>query len=177
MVRVGRRQADDDTDRHHAIQTVYQPGSFTPLLRIETEMANRRRRGTGAWRRCCKRTRCDATGGAVGDAGEAGAGTARGAVSAESEAWLAQCGLTAERWPRSWRRNTSRSGNFIFTTRPPGTAAGAHQPGRGNGVAGEYDEWGNLLGETSAQHLQQRTVCRDSSMMRSRGCITTVTVL
>ncbi len=39
--------------------------------------------------------------------------------------------------------------------RPPGTAAGAHQPGRGNGVAGEYDEWGNLLGETSAQHLQQ----------------------
>ena len=22
-------------------------------------------------------------------------------------------------------------------------------------MAGEYDEWGNLLGETSAQHLQQ----------------------
>ncbi len=39
--------------------------------------------------------------------------------------------------------------------RPPGAAAGAHQPGRGNGVAGEYDEWGNLLGETSAQQLQQ----------------------
>lgn len=59
--------------------------------------------------------------------------------------------------------------------RPPGTAAGAHQPGRGNGVAGEYDEWGNLLGEESAQHLQQSPVCRDSSMMRSRGCTTTAT--
>ncbi len=61
------------------IQTVYQPGSFTPLIRIETEngeQAKARHRSLAEVLQ--EDTGGDATGGAVGDAGEAGAGTARG---------------------------------------------------------------------------------------------------
>ncbi|EHF24827.1 hypothetical protein EUBG_00974 [Escherichia coli O104:H4 str. C236-11] len=37
LVRLGRRPADHDTERPGAaIQTIYQPGSFTPLIRVET---------------------------------------------------------------------------------------------------------------------------------------------
>ena len=41
MVRLGRRQADDGTDHTTRIQTVYQPGSFAPLIRIETDNGER----------------------------------------------------------------------------------------------------------------------------------------
>ena len=77
-----------------------------------------------------------------------------GAVSAESEAWLAQCGLTAEQMAAQWRMNTSRSGGCIFTTvttvdcRRRSSARKAKRRG-----AGEYDEWGTLLG--NPHHLHQ----------------------
>ncbi len=79
MVRVGRRQADDDTDRHHA----YPDGIPAGELHAAPENRNREwRTGEGAAPEpgggVARGHGCDATGGAVGDAGEAGAGTARG---------------------------------------------------------------------------------------------------
>ncbi len=55
-------------------------------------MANRRRRGTGAWRGVAGGHGGDASGGAGGDAGGLERELRAGAVSAESEAWLASAG-------------------------------------------------------------------------------------
>ncbi len=41
MVRLGRRQADDGTDRHHAYPDGIPAGSFAPLIRIETDNGER----------------------------------------------------------------------------------------------------------------------------------------
>ncbi|EOC6674179.1 TPA: RHS element protein, partial [Escherichia coli] len=79
------------------IQTVYQPGSFTPLLRIETENGEQAK----ARHRSLAEVLQEDTG--VTLPAELAVMLGRlerelraGAVSAESEAWLAQCGLTAE---------------------------------------------------------------------------------
>ncbi len=58
-----------------------------------------------------------------------------GAVSAESEAWLQQCGLTAEQMKNQMEAEYIPRDTSSLPLRPPGRA-GAHQPGRGNGVAG-----------------------------------------
>ncbi|WP_020219306.1 hypothetical protein, partial [Escherichia coli] len=79
------------------IQTVYQPGSFTPLIRIETENGEQAK----ARHRSLAEVLQEDTG--VTLPAELAVMLGRlerelraGAVSAESEAWLAQCGLTAE---------------------------------------------------------------------------------
>ncbi|HGU4916269.1 TPA: RHS element protein, partial [Escherichia coli] len=79
------------------IQTVYQPGSFTPLLRIETENGEQAK----ARHRSLAEVLQEDTG--VTLPAELAVMLGRlerelraGAVSAESEAWLAQCGLTVE---------------------------------------------------------------------------------
>jgi YD repeat-containing protein len=39
----------------------------------------------------------------------------------------------------------------------------------------EYDAWGNVLRENNPHNLAQLSACRDSSSMKRRGCIITVT--
>ncbi len=79
----------------------------------------------------------------------------QGSVSEESQQWLAQCGLTAEQMAAQLEAEyIQEDGNLIFTTATTGDCR-AHQPEGETAWQGEYDEWGNLLGETSAQHLQQ----------------------
>lgn len=52
MVRLGRRQADDGTDRHHAYQTVYQPGaSRRSSASKQTTMKTGGKRNAAAWRK------------------------------------------------------------------------------------------------------------------------------
>ncbi|VEA65244.1 RHS family protein [Salmonella enterica subsp. salamae] len=57
MVRLGRRPADYHADGADPIQTIYEPGSFTPLIRVETateELDALRRHRMLAW---CSRRR------------------------------------------------------------------------------------------------------------------------
>jgi uncharacterized protein RhaS with RHS repeats len=83
------------------IQTVYLPGSFTPLLRIETEMTELARAG---YRTLAQKLQQDANVTfppvlvTMLDGLEAELRC--GEISAANQQWLAQCGLTAEQMAR-----------------------------------------------------------------------------
>ena len=169
-----------DTTR---IQTVYEPGSFTPLIRIETENGEREK----AQRRSLAETLQQ-------EGSENGHGVVFPAelvrlldrleeeiradrVSSESRAWLAQCGLTVEQTGQHrWSRNTHRREKLIFTTATTGdcrwrsSAKTAIRRGAGSMMSGAT----SLMRRTRIT-CTSRTVCRGSSMMRSRGCTITVT--
>ncbi|HGX8744747.1 TPA: RHS repeat-associated core domain-containing protein [Escherichia coli] len=79
-----------------------------------------------------------------------------GAVSAESEAWLAQCGLTAEQMAAQMEAEYIPERKLhLYHCDHRGLPQALISPEGETAWCGEYDEWGNLLGETSAQHLQQ----------------------
>lgn len=144
------------------IQTVYAPGSFTPLVRIETdsaEQAKARHRslaekleqegsedGQGVKLPAVLRGMLDRLEGEL----------RRNVVSEESREWLAGCGLTVEQM----------AGQLEPHDEPERKVHLYHCDQRGlplalistdNTVAwrAEYDEWGNQLGEESAAHLEQ----------------------
>ncbi|WP_148952309.1 RHS repeat-associated core domain-containing protein, partial [Shigella sonnei] len=79
-----------------------------------------------------------------------------GAVSAESEAWLAQCGLTAEQMAAQLEAEYIPERKLhLYHCDHRGLPLALISPEGETAWQGKYDEWGNLLGETSAQHLQQ----------------------
>ncbi|CTW84375.1 TPA: RHS repeat protein [Escherichia coli] len=139
------------------IQTVYQPGSFTPLLRIETENGEQAK----ARHRSLAEVLQEDTG--VTLPAELAVMLGRlerelraGAVSAESEAWLAQCGLTAEQMAAQMEAEYIPERKLhLYHCDHRGLPQALISPEGETAWCGEYDEWGNLLGETSAQHLQQ----------------------
>ncbi len=139
------------------IQTVYQPGSFTPLLRIETENGEQAK----ARHRSLAEVLQEDTG--VTLPAELSVMLGRlerelraGAVSAESEAWLAQCGLTAEQMAAQMEAEYIPERKLhLYHCDHRGLPQALISPEGETAWQGEYDEWGNLLGETSAQHLQQ----------------------
>ncbi|EIX2469293.1 RHS repeat protein, partial [Escherichia coli] len=148
-----------DTTR---IQTVYQPGSFAPLIRIETDNGEREK----AQRRSLAEKLQQ-------EGSEDGHGVVFPAelvrlldrleeeiradrVSSESRAWLAQCGLTVEQLARQVEPEytPARKVHFYHCDHR-GLPLALISPEGETAWQGEYDEWGNLLGEESAQHLQQ----------------------
>ncbi|EEW1993851.1 TPA: RHS repeat protein [Escherichia coli] len=139
------------------IQTVYQPGSFTPLLRIETENGEQAK----ARHRSLAEVLQEDTG--VTLPAELSVMLGRlerelraGAVSAESEAWLAQCGLTAEQMAAQLEAEYIPERKLhLYHCDHRGLPLALISPEGETAWQGEYDEWGNLLGETSAQQLQQ----------------------
>ncbi|EGK9461975.1 RHS repeat protein [Escherichia coli] len=139
------------------IQTVYEPGSFTPLLRIETENGEQAK----ARHRSLAEVLQEDTG--VTLPAELAVMLGRlerelhaGAVSAESEAWLAQCGLTAEQMAAQLEAEYIPVRKLhLYHCDHRGLPQALISPEGETAWQGEYDEWGNLLGETSAQHLQQ----------------------
>ncbi|EFO3758602.1 RHS repeat protein [Escherichia coli] len=139
------------------IQTVYQPGSFTPLIRIETENGEQAK----ARHRSLAEVLQEDTG--VTLPAELAVMLGRlerelraGAVSAESEAWLAQCGLTAEQMAAQLEAEYIPERKLhLYHCDHRGLPQALISPEGETAWQGEYDEWGNLLGETSAQHLQQ----------------------
>ncbi|MCK3240796.1 RHS domain-containing protein, partial [Escherichia coli] len=139
------------------IQTVYQPGSFTPLIRIETENGEQAK----ARHRSLAEVLQEDTG--VTLPAELAVMLGRlerelraGAVSAESEAWLAQCGLMAEQMAAQMEAEYIPERKLhLYHCDHRGLPQALISPEGETAWCGEYDEWGNLLGETSAQHLQQ----------------------
>ncbi|UGS39951.1 hypothetical protein G163CM_06360 [Pseudocitrobacter corydidari] len=145
----GDRLTTIQTDQTR-IQTVYQPGSFTPLIRIETE--------NGELQKAQRRSLAEKL---QQEGSEDGYGVVfptelvrlldrledkirADRVSNESRQWLAQCGLTVEQLAiRRGARNMT-SGETSLTRRTRITCS-------------------------------SHTACRDSSTMRSRGCTITGT--
>ncbi|MCW3802984.1 RHS element core protein [Escherichia albertii] len=143
--------------RQSRIQTVYQPGSFTPLLRIETENGEQAK----ARHRSLAEVLQEDTG--VTLPAELAVMLGRlerelraGAVSAESEAWLAQCGLTAAQMESQMEAEYVPERTLhLYHCDHRGLPQALISPEGETAWCGEYDEWGNLLGEENPQHLQQ----------------------
>nr|WP_257606045.1 RHS repeat protein [Escherichia coli] len=144
------------------IQTIYQPGSFTPLIRVET--------ATGEQAKTQRRSLADAlqqSGGEDGDSvvfppvlvqmlDRLESEILADRVSEESRRWLASCGLTVEQMQNQM--------DPVYT--PARKIHLYHCDHRGLPLAlvstegatewcAEYDEWGNLLNEENPHQLQQ----------------------
>ncbi len=139
------------------IQTVYLPGSFTPLLRIETSLAELAQAG---YRTLAQKLQQDANVTfppvlvTMLDGLEAELRC--GEISAANQQWLAQCGLTAEQMARQLEP--------VYT--PLRKLHLYHCDHRGLPLAlichdgrvawqAEYDEWGNVLREDNPDGLAQ----------------------
>ena len=148
-----------DTTR---IQTVYQPGSFTPLIRIETDNGEREK----AQRRSLAEKLQQ-------EGSEDGHGVVFPAelvrlldrleeeiradrVSSESRAWLAQCGLTVEQLARQVEPVYLPERKIhLYHCDHRGLPLALISTEGATEWRGEYDEWGNLLNEENPHHLHQ----------------------
>ena len=143
-----------DTTR---IQTVYLPGSFTPLIRVETENGEQAK----ARHRSLAEVLQEDTG--VTLPAELAVMLGRlerelraGAVSAESEAWLAQCGLTAAQMESQMEAEYIPERKLhLYHCDHRGLPQALISPEGETAWHGVYDEWGNLLGEENPEQLQQ----------------------
>ncbi|HFO7576655.1 TPA: rhs element protein RhsC, partial [Escherichia coli] len=157
----GDRLTTIQNDRSR-IQTIYQPGSFTPLIRVET--------ATGELARTQRRSLADALQQSGGEDGGSvvfppvlvqmldrlESEILADRVSEESRRWLASCGLTVEQMQNQM--------DPVYT--PARKIHLHHCDHRGLPLAlistegatawcAEYDEWGNLLNEENPHQLQQ----------------------
>ncbi|WP_248788020.1 RHS repeat domain-containing protein, partial [Escherichia coli] len=144
------------------IQTIYQPGSFTPLIRVET--------ATGEQAKTQRRSLADTLQQSGGEDGGSvvfppvlvqmldrlESEILADRVSEESHRWLASCGLTVEQMQNQM--------DPVYT--PARKIHLYHCDHRGLPLAlvstegatewcAEYDEWGNLLNEENPHQLQQ----------------------
>lgn len=144
------------------IQTLYQPGSFTPLLRIET-----------ATNELAKTQRCSLAEALQQTGDEDGGDTVfppelvqlldrleneihQGCVSAESQAWLAQCGLTVEQMKNQLDQvYTPERKIHLYHCDHRGLPLALISTEGAAEWSAEYDEWGNQLNEYNPNHLQQ----------------------
>jgi RHS repeat-associated protein len=152
----GDRLTTTQTDTTR-IQTVYLPGSFTPLVRIETatEELNKSLRRSLA-------EKLQQDGGVIFPAelvtlldrleGELRSGN----LSEQSQQWLAQCGLTAERIQNQLEpvHIPQRSIHLYHCDHRGLPLALISSDGKTDWSA-EYDAWGNVLSENNPHHLQQ----------------------
>ncbi|ENC3613138.1 rhs element protein RhsC, partial [Escherichia coli] len=157
----GDRLTTIQNDRSR-IQTIYQPGSFTPLIRVET--------ATGELAKTQRRSLADALQQSGGEDGGSvvfppvlvqmldrlESEILADRVSEESRRWLASCGLTVEQMQSQM--------DPVYT--PARKIHLYHCDHRGLPLAlistegttawyAEYDEWGNLLNEENPHQLQQ----------------------
>jgi RHS repeat-associated protein len=139
------------------IQTVYLPGSFTPLLRIETEMTELARAG---YRTLAQKLQQDANVTfppvlvTMLDGLEAELRC--GEISAANQQWLAQCGLTAEQMARQLEPvyTPLRKLHLYHCDHRGLPLALIHHNGSVAWQA-EYDAWGNVLREDNPEGLEQ----------------------
>ncbi|EDW9823871.1 RHS repeat protein [Salmonella enterica] len=144
------------------VQTVYAPGSFTPLVRIETgaaEQAKAQHRSLAE--------KLSQEGSEDGQAVQLPAALTamldrlegelrRNAVSEESRAWLAGCGLTPEQMAGQLEPEyTPQRKIHLYHCDQRGLPLALITPDNTVAWRGEYDEWGNLSGEENPADLEQ----------------------
>ena len=152
----GDRLTTTQTDTTR-IQTVYLPGSFTPLLRIET--------ATKELARAIRRTLAEKL---QQDAGMAfvpelvamldnlEAELKRGAISEQSQAWLAQCGLTVEQMKNQLEPEyTPVRKLHLYHCDHRGLPLALVDINGNIAWRAEFDEWGNVLREDNPNNLHQ----------------------
>ncbi|HBI7919794.1 TPA: RHS repeat protein, partial [Escherichia coli] len=144
------------------IQTVYQPGSFTPLIRVET--------ATGELAKTQRRSLADALQQSGGEDGgsvvfppvlvqmldrlESEILTDR--VSEESRRWLASCGLTVKQMQNQMDPvYTPARKIHLYHCDHRGLPLVLVSTEGATEWCAEYDEWGNLLNEENPHQLQQ----------------------
>jgi RHS repeat-associated protein len=139
------------------IQTIYTPGSFTPLLRVETattELAKTTRRTLA------EKFRAEANvvfpPELVARVDSLEAELTRGELSDANRAWLAQCGLTAEQIQNQIEPEyiPQRTIHLYHCDHRGLPLALVNAEGKTDWSA-EYDAWGNLLRENNPHNLQQ----------------------
>ncbi|TGB59770.1 RHS repeat-associated core domain-containing protein [Escherichia sp. E4742] len=144
------------------IQTVYLPGSFTPLIRVET--------ATGELVKTQRRSLADALQQSGGEDGgdvvfppvlvqmldRLESEILADRVSEESRRWLAQCGLTVEQMQNQMDPvYTPARKIHLYDCDHRGLPLALISPDGATAWYAEYDEWGNLLSEDNPQQLQQ----------------------
>lgn len=144
------------------IQTVYQPGSFAPLIRIETETAELEKTQRRSLAEKLQQEGSEDGHGVVFPAelvrlldrleGEIRADR----VSSESRAWLAQCGLTVEQLAKQVEPEyTPERTLHLYHCDHRGLPLALISSEGATEWRGEYDAWGNQLNEDNPQHLFQ----------------------
>ncbi|EBI3714795.1 DUF4329 domain-containing protein [Salmonella enterica subsp. enterica serovar Oakland] len=144
------------------VQTVYGPGSFTPLVRIETDAAEQAK----AQHRSLAE-KLSQEGSEDGQAVQLPAALTamldrlegelrRNAVSEESRTWLAGCGLTPEQMAGQLEPEyTPQRKIHLYHCDQRGLPLALIAPDNTVAWRGEYDEWGNLSGEENPADLEQ----------------------
>ncbi|ELO3283722.1 RHS repeat protein, partial [Escherichia coli] len=139
------------------IQTVYEPGSFTPLIRIETEngeQAKARHRSLAEVLQEDTGVTLPAELAVMLDRLEGEIRADR--VSSESRAWLAQCGLTVEQLEKQVEPEyTPVRKVHLYHCDHRGLPLALISEDGNTVWRGEYDEWGNQLNEENPHHLYQ----------------------
>ncbi|MCZ8774831.1 RHS element core protein [Escherichia albertii] len=157
----GDRLTTVQTDQTR-IQTVYQPGSFTPLIRIETDNGEREKAQRRSLAEKLQQEGSEDGHGVVFPAelvmmldrleGEIRADR----VSGESRTWLAQCGLTVEQLARQVEPEyTPVRKVHLYHCDHRGLPLALISEDGNTVWSGEYDEWGNQLNEENPHHLHQ----------------------
>ncbi|ECG1481049.1 type IV secretion protein Rhs, partial [Salmonella enterica subsp. enterica] len=144
------------------IQTVYAPGSFTPLVRIETDAAEQAK----AQHRSLAE-KLSQEGSEDGQAVQLPAALTamldrlegelrRNAISEESRQWLAGCGLTPEQMAGQLEPEYIPQRKIhLYHCDQRGLPLALITPDNTVAWRGEYDEWGNLSGEENPADLEQ----------------------
>ena len=148
-----------DTTR---IQTVYQPGSFTPLIRVETENGEREKAQRRSLAEKLQQEGSEDGHGVVFPAELVGLldrleGEIRAnCVSSESRQWLAQCGLTVERLAAQIESVYLPERKIhLYHCDHRGLPLALISEDGNTAWSAEYDEWGNQLNEENPHHLHQ----------------------
>ena len=141
----------------HRVQTIYLPGSFTPLVRIETALTEPEK---ASRRTLAEKLQQDAEVVFMPELVAMLDGLEqelrRGEISEANRRWLAQCGLTPERMLNQMEPvytplrkvhlyHCDHRGLPLALIRPDGVVA----------WRAEYDEWGNVLREDNPDNLEQ----------------------
>ncbi|WP_201794337.1 RHS repeat domain-containing protein, partial [Escherichia coli] len=148
-----------DTTR---IQTVYEPGSFTPLIRVETENGEREKAQRRSLAETLQQEGSENGHGVVFPAelvrlldrleGEIRANC----VSSESRQWLAQCGLTVDRLAAQIEPVYLPERKIhLYHCDHRGLPLALISEDGNTAWSAEYDEWGNQLNEENPHHLHQ----------------------
>ena len=148
-----------DTTR---IQTVYQPGSFAPLIRIETDNGEREKAQCRSLAEKIQQEGSEDGHGVVFPAELVGLldrleGEIRAnCVSSESRQWLAQCGLTVERLAAQIEPVYLPERKIhLYHCDHRGLPLALISEDDNTAWSAEYDEWGNQLNEENPHHLHQ----------------------
>ncbi|EFS3984539.1 RHS element protein, partial [Shigella boydii] len=157
----GDRLTTIQNDRSR-IQTIYQPGSFTPLIRVET--------ATGELAKTQRRSLADTLQQSGGEDGGSvvfppvlvqmldrlESEILADRVSEESRRWLASCGLTvAQMQSQMDPVYTPARKIHLYHCDHRGLPLALISTEGATAWCAEYDEWSNLLSDENPHHLQQ----------------------